>query len=105
MARTPAADILASAVTAQPVADVVAVTLDGVQRLTLTASELAQLIYGPPVTAADERRQRDRIVSAWNRGEIRGRMAGNGLLIPGAAVVDYLRWLGGEESTPHLKTA
>ena len=96
--RSPGFTGLHDATTATPVADVVAVVFHGEPRLALTAAELGQLVYGPPVDDADVRRKRGRIVDAWKRGEIQGRVTGAGLLIPGAAVVAYLRWLaGGDE--------
>lgn len=88
---------LRDATTATPVADVVAVVFNGEPRLALTAAELGQLIYGLATDDADVRRKRSRIVDAWNRGEIQGRVTGSGLLVPGAAIVECLRWLASGE--------
>lgn len=103
--RTAGVDALRAVTTAHPIADIVAVVYHDEPRLALTAAELAQLIYGPPATDADVRRQRSRIVDAWKRGEIQGRVTGSGLLIPCAAVVAYLRWLAGEDTKQERKTA
>lgn len=89
-APSPAAEALQAAITARPLVRIVAFEVDGVTRLRFSAREVGRYFYGPPTDDAEVRNQQDRVVAMWKRGEIAGEMTGQGLVISGAALADYL---------------
>lgn len=93
---TPAAEALRNAVTAHP-AGITVFVVDGVERLTFSAEDLARMVYGPTDDPGEARRRIARITAAWRRGEIAGRQVGKYVLFPGHAIAEWLRSLTAEQ--------
>lgn len=90
--RSPAATALTATLTAQP-AGIHVFVIDGVERLTLTTTDVARLLFGEPTNPEEARRYRDVITDYHRRGILAGRRVGNRLLFPGSAITDFIRSL------------